>query len=80
MNPMLTELARRLPTPDQSLRSLGLMRISQTHDGGRMLLAFTLGAVLGIASALLIGSLPEHESHGDEPDTGIGRPTEMHKH
>jgi hypothetical protein len=77
---MLNELVQHIPTADQSLRSLGLMRISQTHGGGRTLLAFTLGAVLGIACALLIGSLPERALHADEPDTGVGRGAEMHKH
>ena len=77
---MLHELVQHIPTADQSLRSLGLMRISQSHAGGRTLLAFTLGAVLGIACVLLIGSLPERDAHADEPDMGVGHGADMHKH
>lgn len=77
---MLQELARYIPTADESLRSVGLMRLSQSHEGARILLAFTLGTVLGVACALLLGSLPERESHADEPDTGVGRGSELHRH
>lgn len=34
------------------------MRVSQAHDGGRLLLVFGLGALIGVACTLLISSLP----------------------
>jgi hypothetical protein len=51
---MIQEIARRLPSTERSLRSVGLMRVSQAYGGRQVAAAFVFGALLGAGIALYI--------------------------
>jgi hypothetical protein len=54
---MLQEIAKGLSSPDLGLRSLGLVRMSRTHDGVQALVAFGLGLVVGAGLALVLAPM-----------------------
>jgi hypothetical protein len=54
---MLQEIVKNISSPDRSLRSVGLVRASQTHGALNALSAFALGLVIGAGLALLLAPL-----------------------
>ncbi|HTF33813.1 MAG TPA: hypothetical protein VK714_08955 [Myxococcota bacterium] len=54
---MLQDIVKNISSPDRSLRSVGLVRASQTYGALNALSAFALGLVIGASLALLLAPL-----------------------
>jgi hypothetical protein len=54
---MLQDIVKSISSPDRSLRSVGLVRASQTYGPLNALSVFALGLVIGAGLALLLAPL-----------------------